>query len=853
MGAATATLTRAEAGQRSQQIGGIAYAVELDLTRGEERFGFQLTAQFEGLTPGQDTFLDANLALVEETVWNGAPLDQGGRHGQRIHLPGLLSQNSVSVRGEGLYDVSGLGLHRTADPADGRIYVFSDFEPYEANRCFPCFDQPDLKGTFQFRIRVPSDWLVVAADEGEPEPVVGSDGARWWSFPPTARLAPYVLGLAMGPFHRVESRRDQTPLSLYCAQSQAAFLDQEELFQITRAGLDFFESLFAVPYPYSKYDQVFCAEKENGAMESPGCVTISDSYLFRGRTTKWDHSYRADTILHEMSHMWFGDLVTMRWWDDLWLNESFASLMATLAVDRATEYTDALVSFATRNKQLAIYHDQLRTSHPILAEVADVDQARSNFDFITYNKGAAVLRQLLAYVGEEPFFRGLHQYLEQHREANAELKDLLAAIAEASGRDLDAWGRAWLETVGINRLSCEMEGGDGRGHEQLARVVVRQEAPPGRPTLRPHRIHLGSYDWAEDRLERRATIELEVTGATTEVPDLVGQPRPALLLPNDQDLTYARIRLDSGSWSTAQANLRAISDPLARALIWDSAWDQVRCVELSASSYAELVLAHLEAETDATLIHLVLGNFRQAARRYGDPKWADALEARMAQLALGAMARAEPGSDPQMVWLHAFIRFATTEEQLRDCSRYHVGQDLPPGVALDVELRWTLVQALAQRGAAAEPEIAAALTLDSSSIGRVRAATARASLPTAAAKERAFARLGDPEVTAQEAMYVAARVGGVGHEELLLPHVRQLDQLFEHILGVHGTDFTGLAAEWLSHSLPPSQELLQVCRRYLERGQTNPALQRNFSNWLEEAERMLRARQLDDAEAGRLG
>ena len=848
MPAEPATLTQSEARERAQLVGSLSYFVELDLTGGDERFGFEARLEFSALKPGALTFLEAEMACVTEMVWNGSPLPSSAYDGRRIQLPALEEHNSILVRGEASYDHTGLGLHRSTDPADGAVYIYSDFEPYEAHRCFPCFDQPDLKGSFRFRLRVPEDWVVVSTEPGQPEELDPTDECRWWGFPPTMPLPPYVIGLAAGPFHRVDSQRGATPLGLYCARSLAQYLDAEELFAITAQGLDYFERVFRIPYPFAKYDHVFCPEKVNGAMESPGCITVTDQTLWRGRPTARQRSVRADLILHEMAHMWFGDLVTMRWWDDLWLNESFATLMAVFAVDEATEFADAWVGFATVNKQLASDQDQLRTSHPVVTEVPDVESVRANFDRITYEKGAATLRQLVAYVGEENFFAALHTHLTEHREANAELGDLVEALQAASGRDVRGWAKAWLETVGMNLLRCEIESPGLEAGGEIYRATVIQSASPTQPVLRPHRIRLGRFDWVGDKLERVGQVELDVEGARTEVGELLGTRRPALLLPNDGDLTYAKIRLDPLSLTIVERHLSSISDALARALIWDSGWDTVRDLELPAHRYARMVATHVGAEGDTTLVSVVLGNFREATRRYGAPRRAAGLEADMAQVAWEQLTRCQAGSDQQMVWLRAFTGLATTAEQVDRCRGFLDARDLPDGVSLDAELRWSLVHSLAARGVADEPEIKAALAADPSSIGMVRAAAARAARPTAPAKVVAWDRLAAPGVTVEEARLIAYSLGGLKHEELLTPYVARLPQFFDDLLASRGGEFTVMLGNWLPRSLAPSHELARCCQENLVRPDLSPILRRIFADLLEETERFLRARLLDEDE-----
>jgi aminopeptidase N len=848
MPAPSATLTQASARERAQLIGSVDYVVELDLTGGDQLLSFDARIDFKSLRPGERTFIEAEVANVKEIVWNGRRLPTSDYDGHRIALPELEENNSIRVVGEASYDHTGLGLHRSTDPVDGSVYIYSDFEPYEAHRTFPCFDQPDLKGTFRFRVLAPEDWSVVSAEPGHPGELDAQAGTRWWDFPATMPLAPYVIGLAAGPFHRVQGEHGATRLGLYCAKSLATYLDSEELFLITSQGLDYFEQVFQIPYPFTKYDQVFCPEKVNGAMESPGCVTITDEVLWRGRATTRQGSIRADLILHEMAHMWFGDLVTMRWWDDLWLNESFASLMSNLAVDRATGYTDAWVSFLTIYKSMARSEDQLQSSHPIVTTVPDVEAVRGNFDRITYEKGAATLRQLMAWVGEDNFFAAINSHLTQHRSGNAEFADLVSALQSTSGRDVRRWAEAWLGTVGINLIRCEIETDGEQPGGRILRATVAQTAPKTQPVLRPHRIRLGRFDWSGQELVRVGGVELDIEGPQTEVAELVGTPQPALLLPNDGDLTYAKIRLDQLSLATAEHHLSSVTDDLARALIWDLSWDMVRDLELPAHRFSRMVARHIAKEADTTLVSSVLANFRTATRRYGAPRRGLGLEEGLATEAWQAMSRCEPGSNDQTVWLRAFVGLAASDAQVLLCRGFFDGRDVPAGVSVDAELRWLLVQSLAARGAADEAEIRRALAADPSSTGLVRAEAARAARPTAAAKAAAFARLTSPEITVEESRSVSIGLAGVRHEELLAPYVDQLPQMFDDSLANRGAEFTINLGNWLPASIPPSPELVVCCQDNLARKDLDPVLRRIFADLLEDTERFLRARLLDEAE-----
>ena len=841
------SLTKAEAEARAALIRGCEYAVELDLAQGPDHYEFAVRLEFQG-TPGARTFVDAQVDRIDEIRWQGAPLDLGAWAEQRIALPPLEARNVLEISGSSRYHRTGLGLHLAIDPSDQERYLYTDLEPAEAHRVFPCFDQPDLKGRFSLRIRVPQDWTVVSAEEGRPGPATDATGATWWSFEPTSPLSPYVLGIVAGRLHAIHQQHGDIPLSLYAPLSLAQDLEKAapEIFEVTRQGLDFYRQRFGIPYPFHKYDQAFCLEKVNGAMESPGCVTITDRMIYRGQPSTRERSLRAEVILHEMAHMWFGDLVTLRWWDDLWLNESFATFMAAVAQDRATGFEDAWTVWATAFKQLAVEEDQHTTSHPVVTAVPDAEAVHLNFDRITYQKGAAVLRQLAAWVGEEPFFAAIHDHLQNHRDGNAEFRDLVSSLEASSGRDVRAWSRAWLETVGINTLRCEVKSSPETPGGDIESVQVAQSASPSQPTLRPHRIGLGLYDWKQGKLELVRRVEVDVDWPATPVPELAGANRPPLLLPNDGAWSYAKLRLDPISQLTMEGHLGEISDSLARAVLWDGAWDMVRDAEMPGRRFVQMVAAHLPQEQDQSLIPVVLGCARAALSTYIAPTWGDQLEAMLAGVAEQTLEASPPGSTEQVAWLRAFVSAASSPDQVDHCRAMLRGERLPAGVDLDLELRWRLVTALCARGVAGEEEIAGMLEADSTSTGQVRALAARAAMPSAAAKEEVFRFLTENEsATVEAAIWVGRSFAGVRRDDLLLPFIPRFFAAINSLRQSRGPEYSRDLAYWCFPALPPHQMLIAAIEEQFRRPDLAPDLRRIYQDGLEEAQRAIRARELD--------
>jgi aminopeptidase N len=742
-------LTRAEADDRAARLSVASYDVALDLTAAGATFTSTSTVRFKSTDIGGDTFVDLDAAAVREVTLNGRPVAQDAYDADhsRIRLSGLEADNVLTVVADCEYQHTGVGLHRFDDPTDGNRYLATQFEPYDAHRVFACFDQPDLKATFDLSVQAPEGWTVVSNAPVVEHDAEGDVPGRW-RFGTTRRISTYLAAIVAGPYHAVHEEHRGIGLSIYCRESLARYLDSAEILTVTRQGLDFFEAEFGYPYPFPKYDQLFVPEFNFGAMENPGCVTFNENYVFRSRVTDAAYQRRAGTILHEMAHMWFGDLVTMRWWDDLWLNESFATYMGNDAVVRATRFTDAWVEFASGDKAWALVQDQLPTTHPISADIVDTDAVRLHFDGITYAKGASVLKQLVAWVGKEAFTEGVRRYFRRHEWANASLSDFLGALEETSGRKLEPWAEEWLEASGVNTLRASFDVSCGR----YDRFSVTQG---GRPA-RSHRLAIGLYDHDPSRpdggggggLVRRRRVELDVVGDSTEVDDLLGEAPADLVLLNDDDLTYAKVRLDERSVATLQHHLSDIADPLARNLCWASTWDMVRDAELPTRRFVDLVLAHAAGETDDNTLTRLLGQAAAAVDAYGDPANRPAARTALASLARRELEAAPPGSDRQLVSARHLLSVGDSPDDLRFARGLLDGTVAVAGLVVDTDLRWQIVGTLAATGAGdAEAVIAAELERDPTDIGQRRAASARASRPTADAKEQAWARATAPDVS----------------------------------------------------------------------------------------------------------
>ena len=747
-------LRRDEAATRSDLITTHSYDVSLDVRQAADPdvagYTSRSVINFSAADPGSSTFLDFISSEVHSVFLNGKGLDVNDVvDGSRIRLDNLQAENQVTVTGTALYSTSGEGMHRFVDPADGQCYLYTQYEPADARRVFANFEQPDLKAEFTFHVIAPSAWQVASNGVETGRTLLTSDpDTSRWDFAPTKAMSTYITTVLAGPYFKAEDSWRGTltdgsvldvPLALYCRASMASSFDPAALFTLTKNGLDFFNELFDFPYPWGKYDQAFVPEYNLGAMENPGLVTFTENYVFTSRAADSQYQARANTLLHEMAHMWFGDLVTMQWWDDLWLKESFADYMGTLGVDRTTDWDTAWVNFANNRKAWAYVQDQLPTTHPIVADIPDLEAAKQNFDGITYAKGASVLKQLVAYVGFEAFVAGSRRYFKDHAYGNTTLADLLAALSAASGRDLGEWARQWLQTSGISTLTTGIEEHDG----VLGTVTLHQDAQDpttGRQEPRPHRLRIGLYGMDDaGALVRTDSVETDISGARTDVPALAGKPRPDLLLVNDDDLSYAKVRLDPRSEATVRASLSALTDPMARALCWTALWDSARDAVTPSALYVDAVQRFGPAETGIGVLLNVLGNASTAIERYVPASRRDGIRRSFLSVAAEELQRAAPGSDQQLAWARTVAATSRYDGSMLDLLRGILdGSTVIDGLSVDAELRWNLWHALAANGQATSEQLGAELARDNTAAGKSGHATALAARPEAAVKEAAW-------------------------------------------------------------------------------------------------------------------
>lgn len=858
-------LTREQAIQRAATVQVENYRVELDLTgqpTGPDAvttgtFHSRSTVTFTA-TPGAQTFIDLVGAGVRSAVLNGVALDVSDYdESQGITLPNLAASNELVVDADCEYSNTGEGLHRFIDPTDNKVYLYSQFETADCKRMFACFDQPDLKATYDIIATAPEDWEVISNGAVIDTHQVGATIRH--TFATTPRMSTYLVAMIAGPYAKwtdtYTDSHGEIPLGIYCRASLAEFMDAERLFTETKQGFGFYHTNFGVPYAFGKYDQLFVPEFNAGAMENAGAVTFLEDYVFRSKVTRASYERRCETVLHEMAHMWFGDLVTMKWWDDLWLNESFATFASVLCQVGATEYENAWTTFANVEKSWAYRQDQLPSTHPIAADIPDLAAVEVNFDGITYAKGASVLKQLVAYVGLEPFLAGLRDYFTEHAYGNATFDDLVGALEKASGRDLSDWGAQWLKTTGLNILRPEFTvDADGKF---TSFTVVQGGAEPGAGERRVHRIAVGVYDEQDGKLVRTERVELDVDAAQrTEVPALVGVSRGKLVLVNDDDLTYCSLRLDADSLDTVVARIADIAEPLPRTLCWSAAWEMTRQAEMKARDFVALVQRGVGAETEIGVVQRLLMQAHTALSSYADPAWAAATGwPEFADRLLELARAAGPGSDHQLAFVNALTGALLSEQHVQVLKQLLAGD--PQGVGLagltvDTDLRWRVTQALAAAGSidsdgVESPLIDAELERDNTAAGRRQAAAAATARPQAEVKASAWATvMEDDSVANITTRAIVTGFAPVGQAELLTPYVERYfaevaDVWERRSSEVAQTVVVGLYPHWAV-----TEEAVAVADKFLA-GDHPPALRRLVVEGKAGIERSLRARAFDQA------
>ncbi len=844
----TANITRDEARQRSEIVTARSYDVHVDLTgrdvpEAERQFVSTTTLRFE--SRAGRTHIDLIGDEVRNATLDGEPMDVSGFDGYRLPLDVEAGEHVVEITAVCRYSRSGEGLHRFVDPTDDRVYLYTQFETADARRMYATFEQPDQKATFQLTVDAPSHWLVFS-NAAAVEPQDLGDGFGRWVHEPTPVLSTYLTALVAGEYHvvrsTIQSASGELAASVACRQSLAQYLDHERILETTQRGFEVFEAAFDVPYAFGTYDQVFVPEYNFGAMENAGCVTFRDEYLFRSRVTARELEARDNTILHELAHMWFGDLVTMQWWDDLWLNESFAEWASHYAADEIQRRhggdANPWASFSNERKAWAYTQDQYPTTHPIASDSSDLEKVEQNFDGITYAKGASVLKLLVSFVGQDAFLAGVSAYFKKHAYGNTVLADLLHELQEASGKDLSWFASEWLETAGVNTLRADFAlDADGR----FTRFDLEQSAHPDWPTLRTHRVGIGVYRDGE----RKHYVEADVTGERTPIESLVGKKRHDIVLVNDGDLTFAKVRLDDESLAALRTPL---ADPLARAVTWTALWDMTRDGELAPQDYIELVLAGLPTEHDMAAVSALLNQAGAASTAYTAPELRDSVNKSFVAGLARLLKEAEPGSDKQVMLAKALIAVSQSPTAVELIKGWLHDEEVPAGLAIDTAMRWAIVGTLARLGAISADEIEAERTEhDNTSAGAEQAAGARAALPVLEEKERAWhLATADPDVPNETHRKVCAGFWQYGQDFHFTR--RYLDLLGEisrkeGSWAERGYAAISAAVRWLFPSPQVTPELVDRIDGWVRDNEPSQQVRRIVTERLDDARRALRAQQ----------
>ena len=821
-------LSRAEAKERADHLYVNSYVVTLDVTKGEETFYAKSEVSFTCNTPGYSTFIDAVGRSVISATLNGVAVDTNNFDGESIFLTNLAADNLLVIEIEAEYSKSGEGLQRSVDPSDGEVYLYSQGETAHIRNMFPCFDQPSLKATFNLTVTTPGHWEAVSNNPVESKTVKGD--LVEWKFSTTPRITTYLDALIAGPYshvHDVYKGEKEIPLGIYCRKSMMQYLDPEDIFLITKQGFEYFEKTFGLAYPFEKYDQIAVVDFNFGAMENAGAVTFREDVLvFRSHMPEKSYLSRANTILHEMAHMWFGDMVTMFWWDDLWLNESFAEWSSYLALAESTRFKGAWSEFNCARKNWAYRQDQLSSTHPIIADMVDMEAVNANFDGITYAKGASVLHQLVAHVGRPQFIAGLQKYFAKHAWGNTTLEDLLVELEAASGRKLDAWVNTWLQTAGVNTLRPVLEI-DGDSYKSVA---ISQEAPivpADSKELRPHRLAVGLYDISGDSLKRRTSVELDVAGASTVVADLAGEKVADLLLINDRDLSYAKLRFDERSIATLKRHLGKLDDALARAVTWAAVWDMHRDAEISSADFLEIALNGLAGESDDAIVNIVLGQLNTSLEAYSKEANRNAYREKLADGLWDLTSNSAPASDLQLLFSRAFALNAHTEEQTAKIRELLNGS--APGLKVDADLRWYFLIALTERGATTKAELEAEVAKDNTTTGNLAYETCLAAMPNSEAKAYAFNKgMNADEATSVRTALVAGFQRPI-HSKLLEPFI---NLYFDNLISVWESRSYEPAAKYVTGFYPTwvvKQSTVDATNAWLNgAGKDSPAVLRKL-------------------------
>ena len=864
-------LTHEAAITRAKQIAHVSYTLWFRLDDTGDSYEGRAVLNFD-LRESAHSFssevpIDFEEGVVKSISLNNAQVPEPETHYDGHHIIFNTSElttgsNRVEIAFEHKYSHTGEGLHQYKDPEDENIYLYSDFEPYYAHRMFPCFDQPDLKASFELTVDAPKEWQIIS-NTAEHD-VTKLEGRKSWAFPPSPLISTYIFALHAGPYKMWKADADGIPLRLFARQTVAKWVDYQEWFRVTRAGIKFYNEQFGYPLPYAKYDQVLVPEYNMGAMENAAAVIYSERYIHRGKVTKEMARNRADTILHEMAHMWFGDLVTMRWWNGLWLNESFATFMSFWAL-QGTGDKDAWQDFFANIKEWAYWQDQLITTHPIESHIADTDHAASNFDGITYGKGASAIKQLFYYLGKDDFREGLQRYFEKYALRNASINNFMQMLAEASSKNLTEWQHVWLQRAGVNSLeavwSCDEDG-------EIAKMTLKQGSEDGAP-LRPHRTRVALYSQAKGGSKYKASKILDVTysQAETSVDEAVGKPCPAFVFPNYEDYDFAKVTLDPKSLEAVETHLSQVEDPLTRQMLWYVLWDMTTDGRIAANQFADIVIRHAGKEKEPLIVKNLSDSLtrnyfvrhtnpsEETLLRFLAPTQRQEYQGKIEDFLNRQAVTAAPGSDLQLIWFQTYLRAAATPKATNFISGLLKGKRHLSGLKIDQERRWDLISALARLGESESPTlISDELKKDPSDMGVNASITAEASMPDLAVKKKWMQKMtreetpldksNDKPLPLSKLKQAMQSFHLLNQEELGKNFVEAYFDAIPRLVDKEESEFVATFAQQMYPALC-TQEIVERTTKFLDsHSKLPPAVEKSLKVHRQEEERCVRARAL---------
>lgn len=747
-----ANLTQAEASERASLISNVKYSLDIQMDGSSETYQATETIEFDRRDLAHDTFLDfRNGGKILKFTLNGkVHTPVYAQH--RILLPQTLmvsGANKVEIQFQQNYANNGRGLHRFVDPEDKRVYFYTQFEAFDAHRMFPCFDQPDLKATMKMKVTTPKAWEVITTTRETTKTSAGDNVI--WNFPETPRMSSYLFSLHAGPYAKWEAKSGTIPLRLFARKSLQKFVVTKEWFKPTQEGLRFYGQYFAYPYPFKKYDQVIVPEFNAGAMENIAAVTFSERMIQRSASTIKERERLSSVILHEMAHMWFGDLVTMRWWNGLWLNESFATYMSEVAQTRATQFKDSWISFYSKQKTGTYVEDQLVTTHPIEAQIPDTDSAFSNFDGITYGKGASVLKQLAFYIGEDAFRDGVRNYFKDYAYSNTQLMDFIGALEQSSRQDLHPWAKAWLEEAGVDTVEAQYTCNAGK----VNKFALKLTGPNGGVSSRPHRALVALYQEKNGKIVPSRQQSVTYKGALTEVSQLVGADCPVMVYPNEQDHDYVKVHLDQRTLAAAKENLSKVTSTFTRVMFWPNLFSMVRDVELTPQEFLKIVIQNMPKETDLTIMDAVLGEARGVVnylpRGTAEQKTSRARLIGELEDMIWKKIETSKSTDWQKLMLGSYIGLVETQAGRDNLLGLLDGKIKLKGLVIDADRRWGMIIRLSALGdARVEPIFAKQRELDKSNRGVASAFAAEAAKPSLDVKNAWLPKLVEGKVMSFE-------------------------------------------------------------------------------------------------------